>query len=43
MEDNDLHPEPEPNEPENEHEVDEEGNFLNIVTLEGKREGRSKG
>ena len=30
MEDNDLHPEPESNEPNNEHEVDEEGNFLNI-------------
>ena len=30
MEDNDLHPEPEPNEPDNEHEVDEEGNILNI-------------
>ena len=30
MEDNDLHPEPEPNKPDNEHKVDEEGNFLNI-------------
>ena len=30
MEDNDLHPEPEPNKPDNEHEVDEDGNFLNI-------------
>ena len=30
MEDDGLHPEPEPNEPDNEHEVDEEGNFLNI-------------
>ena len=30
MEDNDLHPEPEPNEPNNEHEADEEGNILNI-------------
>ena len=28
MEDNNLHPESEPNEPDNEHEVDEEGNFL---------------
>ena len=30
MEDNDLHPEPEPNEPDNEQEIDEEGNILNI-------------
>ena len=30
MEDEDLHHEPEPNEPDNEREVDEEGNFLNI-------------
>ena len=30
MEDDGLHPEPEPNEPDNEHEVDEEGNILNI-------------
>ena len=30
MEDNDLHPEPEPNEPDNEHEIDEEVNILNI-------------
>ena len=30
MEDNDLHPEPEPNEPDNEQEIDEEGNLLNI-------------
>ena len=30
MEDNALNPEPRPNEPDNEHEVDEEGNILNI-------------
>ena len=30
MEDNDLHPEPEPNEPDNEQEIDEEGSILNI-------------
>ena len=30
MEDNALNPEPRPNEPNNEHEVDEEGNILNI-------------
>ena len=30
MEDDGLHPEPEPNEPDNEHEIDEEGNILNI-------------
>ena len=30
MEDNALNPEPRPNESDNEHEVDEEGNILNI-------------
>ena len=30
MEDNDLHSEPEPNEPDNEQEIDEEGDILNI-------------
>ena len=30
MEDNDLNPEPEPNGPDNEQEIDEEGNILNI-------------
>ena len=30
MKDNGLHPEPEPNGPENEQEIDGEGNILNI-------------
>ena len=30
MEDNDLHPEPEPIEPDNTPDIDEEGNILNI-------------
>ena len=30
MDDDGLHPEPEPTEPDNEHEIDEEGNILNI-------------
>ena len=31
MEENDLHPEPEPTDPDNTPDIDEEGNILNIT------------